>query len=83
MAKKEFDISNTLELNEIKRKWMRRDDEGRMIKPYFFAHVAKTKGYYDADKKNYMHHDTAMDYLEELVDDYRSPTIKSRHDSAI
>ena len=49
MAKKEFDISNTLELNEIKRKWMRRDDEGRMIKPYFFAHVAKTKGYYDAD----------------------------------
>ena len=76
MAKKEFDISNTLELNEIKRKWMRRDDDGRMIKPYFFAHVAKTKGYYDADKKNYMHHDTAMDYLEELVDDYRSPTIK-------
>lgn len=65
-----------MELDKLRKKWLRKDEEGRTIKPYFFGHVAMTKGFYDSDRKNYMHHATAMDYLEELVDEYRSPTVK-------
>lgn len=75
-AKKEFAFDNTQELNRISARWDRRDEVDRMIKPYFFGHVAQTKGYYNDVKKNYMHHDTAMDYLEELIDEYRAPVIR-------
>lgn len=75
-AKKEFAVKNEVELDKLRKKWLRKDEEGRTIKPYFFGHVAMTKGFYDSDRKNYMHHATAMDYLEELVDEYRSPTVK-------
>lgn len=74
-AKKEFSFDNTQELNNISARWDRRDENNRMIKPYFFGHVAQTKGYYNDTKKNYMHHDTAMDYLEEIIDGYRAPVI--------
>lgn len=76
-AKKEFSIDNSVELKLIREKWQRTDDAQRTIKPYFFGHVAQTKGYYDDVRKNYMHHDTSMDYLEELLDAYRSPTLRS------
>jgi len=72
-AKREFPISNADELEKLRTKWMRKDEDGRTIKPYFFGHVALTKGFYNEEKKNYLHHDTAMDYLEELMDEYRSP----------
>ena len=72
-----------MELDKLRKKWLRKDEEGRTIKPYFFGHVAITKGFYDSDRKNYMHHATAMDYLEELVDEYRSPTVKSKNLSLI
>lgn len=77
-AKKEFVIDNKIELNDLKTKWERRDEQDRIIKPYFFGHIAQTKGYYNPDKKNYMHHATAMDYLEELVDKYRSPVVRGK-----
>lgn len=75
-AKKEFSVKNEDELEKLRIKWIRRDEAGRAIKPYFFGHVAQTKGYFNEEKKNYLHHDTAMDYLEELLDEYRSPTIR-------
>ena len=77
-AKKEFAIKNSDELDKLRSKWKRVDDDGKAIKPYFFGYVAQTKGYYDDTKKNYMHHDTAMDYLEELIDEYRSPTDRGK-----
>ena len=46
---------------------MRRSADGRAIRPNFFAHLAKSKGYYDPKKKNYMAHDTTMDYLQQVV----------------
>ena len=76
-AKKEFSIDNSVELKLIREKWLRTDETQRTVKPYFFGHVAQTKGYFDDVRKNYMHHDTSMDYLEELVDAYRSPTLRS------
>ncbi len=76
-AKKEFDINNENELRKLREKWIRKDYANKTIKPYFFGHVDKTKGYYNEDKKNYMKHDTSMDYLREIINNYRSPKIYS------
>lgn len=72
-AKKEFDIKSVDELTKIKKKWIRKDNEGRVIKPFFFGFLAKEKGFYNSQKKNYMHHDTSMDYLHKIVNGCRMP----------
>ena len=67
-AKKEFTVSNTKELKKLKKKYERRDKkDGRMIKPGFFGFVAKTKGYYNPQKKKYQTHHTTMDYLQQVI----------------
>lgn len=54
---------------------MRRESgkEGRQIKPYFFGHIDKTKGFYNEERKKYMKHDTSMDYLREILEGYKPP----------
>lgn len=67
-AKKEFTVSNVNELKKLKKKYDRRDKkDGRMIKPGFFGFVAKTKGYYNPQKKKYQTHHTTMDYLQQVI----------------
>ena len=51
----------------MKNKYSRRDKKGRLVKPYFFAHITKQKGYYDPKKKYYMRHNTSMDYLQMIL----------------
>lgn len=63
-AKKEFTVDTYKELNKLREKYLIRDDNGRMIKPNFVAHIAKLKGYYDNTKKAYVKHDATMDYLQ-------------------
>lgn len=70
-AKREFVIDNYQEMIDIKNECLMHDEKGRMILPYFFTFSHKLKGYYDGVKKNYKHHDTAMDYLEEVIDETR------------
>lgn len=65
-AKKEFTISNTEELRILMKKY-NVTLGGRKVKPNFFAHVSKTKGYYNPKKKYYKHHKTAMDYVQNIV----------------
>lgn len=72
-AKKEFDIDSNKELQKLKAKWIRYDDTGRVIKPFFFGFLAKEKGYYNSAKKNYMHHDTSMDYLHKILNSHSKP----------
>ena len=72
-AKKEFDIDSKQELQKLKDKWIRYDDTGRVIKPFFFGFLAKEKGYYNPLKKNYMHHDTSMDYLHKVINGHSLP----------
>lgn len=67
-AKREFVIDNYQEMMAIKNKCLMHDEQCRMILPYFFSFSHKLKGYYDGEKKNYKHHDTSMDYLEEIID---------------
>ncbi len=78
MAKKEFEINNELELRRLREKWQRRDYKGRSIKPYFFGHIDKVKGFYNENKKKYMKHDTSMDYLAEILTQYKSPRLMDK-----
>lgn len=66
-AKREFTIDSVFEVKRIKERYLKKDSKGRMIKPGFFGHVSKTKGYYDAQKKNYKSHQTTMDFLQKCV----------------
>ena len=70
-AKKEFSFSNYDELNRMRAKYHREDDDERNIKPYFFSYIQRYKGYYDNEKCNYLKHDTSMDYLEDIINKYQ------------
>lgn len=60
-------VDNKNELKKIQQKYLRRTEDGRQVRPNFFAHLAKDKGYYNPEKKNYLAHDTTMDYLQQIV----------------
>ena len=66
-AKREFSINTAFEVKRIKDKYSKTDKDGRMIKPNFFGHVARQKGYYNSERKNYKHHRTTMDFLQKCV----------------
>ena len=63
-AKKEFVIDNVKELKAIREKYIRTTKDGKIIKPYFFAHISREKGYYDKERKCYKKHNTTMDYIQ-------------------
>ena len=71
-AKKEFDISSTREINDIKSKWLKMTFDKKAIKPAFLGFIAQTKGYRNPEKKKYNYHKTTMDYLLREVNKYRS-----------
>ena len=71
-AKKEFDISSTLEICEVKKKWMKYTFDNKMIKPAFLGFIAQTKGYRNPQKKKYNYHKTSMDYILKEINQYRS-----------
>ncbi|MFG6378251.1 MAG: hypothetical protein K1W19_08060 [Lachnospiraceae bacterium] len=71
-AKKEFDISSSREIKEIKEKWARRTFDKKVIKPAFLGFIAQTKGYRNPLKKKYNYHKTSMDYLLKEINHYRS-----------
>lgn len=66
-AKKEYPLDCMEELQIVRAKYDDRDKDGRAIRPNFFAHVAKKKGYYDAKKKNYKRQLAPMDFVQEIV----------------
>ncbi|MEG1502096.1 MAG: hypothetical protein RR370_01755 [Synergistaceae bacterium] len=66
-AKKEYVIDISNELRIIRLKYPQFDEQGKVIKPYFFAHISKEKGYYDKEHKNYKKFDTTMDYVQQIM----------------
>lgn len=70
-AKKFYDIDMGEILDNIKSsKYVYRDTQKKEIKPYFFKYqgTAKTKKMRDNSKLVYKNLNTAMDYLEEIID---------------
>ena len=66
-AKKEYPLDCNEEIQIVRARYDERDEDGRAIKPNFFAHVAKKKGYYDAKKKNYKKQLAPMDFVQDIV----------------
>lgn len=66
-AKKEYPLDCMEELQLVRARYDERDEDGRAIRPNFFAHVAKKKGYYDPKKKNYKKQLAPMDFVQEMV----------------
>ena len=81
MAKREYPIDCMEELQLVRTRYDDRDNEGRAIRPYFFAHVAKKKGFYDSKKKNYKRHMAPMDYVQDIVNRHKNSGAKYRHRS--
>lgn len=79
-AKKEFDISTARELSVLRKKYEREKEDGKRIKPFFFAHKDRLKGYYNVDRNAYTKHKTAMDYLQEEVNSYTRKRRSMNHD---
>lgn len=79
-AKKIFTTDNATELQAMKDKYrcVFRDKNGKDVKPNFFIHLARKKGFYIAGVKNYKKHKTSMDYLQRVVNQYNSKTIKTK-----
>lgn len=68
-AKKEFAIDNKKELDALRKKYSEQLTEyDKGVRPYFFKHLAKNKGYFKDGAKSYVNYDTSMDYLAELID---------------
>ncbi len=76
-AKKEFDISSSKEISEIKKKWLQYTPDNKAIKPAFLGFIAQTKGYKDPQKKTYHYHKTSMDYVLKELNQYRSHKTKA------
>lgn len=66
-AKKEYVVDSVAEIKLIKEKYHMVHKDGRKVKPNFFGHIAKAKGYYDPQKKFYKFYDTTMDYLQHTL----------------
>lgn len=71
-TKREYPIDCIEELKIVRARYNEKDDEDRAIRPKFFAHVAKKKGYYDPKRKNYKLHMAPMDYLQDVVDKFKN-----------
>lgn len=73
-AKKEFEVNTVAELNKLRKKYIEILTDSateKTIRPYFFAYLAKRKGYYNPQKKIYLRHETSMDFLQTVVNSYR------------
>lgn len=72
-AKKEYQLDSTEEIGKLKKKYLRKDKKDRYIKPNFFGHLARTKGYYNSKRKNYKKHHTTMDYVQTAIRRFHIP----------
>lgn len=67
-AKKEFDINNSQELNNLRNKYFFKDNNvDSNMKPYFFYEILKRKSLLN-DRMKFNSLKTSMDYLNEYID---------------
>lgn len=79
-AKKIFTVDNTKELRAMKEKYkfIFKDEDGKDVKPNFFIHLARKKGYYIPGVKKYLKHKTSMDYLQKILNSYHIRTVHKK-----
>lgn len=72
-AKREYAVDSVVEIKRLRKKHEARSDDGRQVKPNFLGKIARLKGYYDSERKNYRFHNTTMDFLQHSLNSYRNP----------
>lgn len=70
-AKKEFEIDTGTEIKIIREKRTLKANDGRTILPKFLGFIAKKKGYYNKDKKDYSYQKSSMEYVQRVVNRIR------------
>lgn len=70
-AKREYAVDSSREMKKIRQKYKMKTDDGKKIKPRFFAHISRAKGYYNPIRNEYVAHRTTMDYLDSQVKSWR------------
>lgn len=78
-AKRVRATNSKLEISKIKQKYAMRDKLGRPIRPRFFMHIVKKKGYYIAGKKKYKSYKTTMDYVYDIITKADKKEIRPHH----
>lgn len=76
-AKREYAVDAVKEMKKMRQKYTRKDKTGRKIKPFFFAHISRKKGYYDPKRNCYSHHLTTMDHLQDVVLSWRKNYVRT------
>lgn len=66
-AKREFNVNLTYEMNNIRDKYMTKNENGDKIKPYFFYYILKDKDLLD-NSTDFKKFDTTMDFVESYID---------------
>lgn len=66
-AKKVYTVNSKREISKIRNKYKLTDKDGKAIKPQFFSHIMKKKGFYVPGKKRYRYHESTMDHLHKIV----------------
>lgn len=80
-AKKEFDVVMNKEIEYIRERHQEETWDCKIVKPYFFGIIARNKArkkkYYNSKNNNkkfkYKKMDTSMDYLEEIINKWKTP----------
>ncbi len=72
-AKREYAVDSVAEIKRLRRKYEARTKDGRQVKPNFLGKIARMKGYYDSERKDYQFHETTMDFLQHSLNSYRNP----------
>lgn len=79
-AKKEFSVSNSVELKKMKEKYandlITEDNKKKM--PNFLGYIARIKKYKNRDRKDYQKYNTTMDYLLHNINKSRSKKSNGR-----
>lgn len=71
-AKRECVVDSVKEMQRIREKYNVTGEDGKKVKPAFFAFLARKKGYYNPDKYDYRHHETTMDHVYTIVNKWRA-----------
>ena len=77
-AKRESPADNSAELKLIKDENKELGQKGLPVRPMFFKYIDKDKGYYDPKRKTYRYYETAMDYVQKHINNFKLPKTNTK-----
>ncbi len=80
-AKKEFETSNTIELQALRTKYKEEltTEDGKAILPLFFGYISELKGYNNTEKKEYRRFNTTMDHIQIIMQEHKRSAKRKKY----